>query len=78
MLADGRTAMMLMDTAGPMTGTRVLVEAAAGGVGTLLAKSGGAKVLAAAGARDKLALVRELGADVMADYSNPRLDGGGS
>ena len=74
MLADGRTAMMLMETAGPIMAERVLVEAAAGGVGTLLvqlAKAAGATVVAAAGGTAKLAVARELGADVVVDYLSP-------
>ncbi len=74
MLADGRTAVMLMETAGPVTGERVLVEAAAGGVGSLLvqlAKAAGANVVAAAGGTAKLALARDLGADVVVDYLSP-------
>ena len=51
------------------TGERVLIHAAAGGVGTLavqLAKRAGATVVASAGV-DKHALLRELGADVTLD-----------
>lgn len=36
LLADGRTARLLLETAAPAPGERVLVTAAAGGVGTLL------------------------------------------
>jgi Zinc-binding dehydrogenase len=49
----------------------VLVEAAAGGVGTLLvqlSRSRGTRVVAAAGGERKLALARELGAEVTVDY----------
>ncbi len=66
LLADGRTATLLMRTAEPKPGERVLVEAAAGGVGSLLvqlAKAAGAHVVAAAGGARKLDLARELGAD---------------
>ena len=52
LLADGRTATMLVRAAGLRDGERVLVEAAAGGVGTLLvqlARAAGARVVAAAG-----------------------------
>ncbi len=52
-------------------GEWVLIHAAAGGVGSAavqLAKSHGAKVIATAGTADKLAKVRELGADVAVDY----------
>jgi NADPH2:quinone reductase len=70
-LADGRTANMLVRNAGLRRGERVLVEAAAGGVGTLLvqlAHNAGAVVVAAAGDARKLALARELGAEVAVDY----------
>jgi NADPH2:quinone reductase len=71
LLADGRTATMLIRTAGISPGERVLIEAAAGGVGSLaiqLAKAAGARVIAAAGGERKLAVARELGADVTVDY----------
>jgi len=71
LLADGRTACMLVARAGIVAGERVLVEAAAGGVGTLLvqlARTGGATVVAAAGGERKLALARVLGADLTVDY----------
>jgi NADPH:quinone reductase len=71
LLADGRTATMLVDSAGVRSGERVLVEAAAGGVGTLLvqlAKNAGATVVAAAGGEQKLSLARDLGADWTTDY----------
>jgi NADPH2:quinone reductase len=48
-----------------------LVEAAAGGVGTLLlqlAQAAGAKVVAAAGGPRKLDVLRDLGPDVVVDY----------
>lgn len=71
LLADGRTAMMLLQAAGVRAGERTLVEAAAGGVGTLLvqlARAAGATVIAAAGGARKLKLARELGAAVAVDY----------
>ncbi|MFC0529580.1 zinc-binding dehydrogenase [Phytohabitans kaempferiae] len=74
LLADGRTATMLIHLAAPTAGERVLVEAAAGGVGTLavqLAKAAGARVVAAAGGENKLAVARSLGADVTVDYRDP-------
>jgi putative PIG3 family NAD(P)H quinone oxidoreductase len=52
-------------------GDHVLVHASAGGVGSAavqLAHRFGAKVIATAGSADKLARVRELGADVTVDY----------
>ena len=74
LLADGRTATMLLRAASPGPGERVLVEAAAGGVGSLLvqlAKAAGAHVVAAAGGTRKLGLARDLGADVTVDYREP-------
>jgi NADPH2:quinone reductase len=72
LLADGRTALSLIEAARMQPGERVLVEAAAGGVGSLLvqlARNAGAHVVAAAGGERKLALPRELGADAAVDYA---------
>lgn len=72
LLADGRTALALIRQAQPSAGDTVLVEAAAGGVGTLLvqlARNAGARVVALAGQQRKLALARQLGADIAVDYS---------
>ena len=74
LLADGRTAVMMLDAAGPRPGERVLVEAAAGGVGTLLvqlAKARGATVVAAAGGAHKTGIPLRLGADEAVDYREP-------
>jgi NADPH2:quinone reductase len=74
LLADGRTATLLCRAAAPQPGERVLVEAAAGGVGSLLvqlAKAAGAHVVAAAGGPRKLGLARALGADECVDYAEP-------
>jgi NADPH:quinone reductase len=71
LLADGRTATMLTHAAGLRPGDRVLVEAAAGGVGSLLvqlARAAGAYVVAAAGGARKVDVARELGADLAVDY----------
>jgi NADPH:quinone reductase len=71
LLADGRTAEMLMDLARPQAAETVLVEAAAGGVGSVLvqlARRSGARVIAAAGGERKLAVATELGADTAVDY----------
>jgi NADPH:quinone reductase len=71
LLADGRTAVGLLDQAGVRPGETVLIEAAGGGVGSLLvqlAKRAGAVVVAAAGGASKLELARRLGADVAVDY----------
>jgi NADPH2:quinone reductase len=73
LLNDGGTALGLFEGAGVREGERVLVEAAAGGLGSLLvqfAVSAGARVIGAARGADKLALVRELGAEAV-DYSTP-------
>ena len=72
LLADGRTALALAGRAELRAGETVLVEAAGGGVGTLLvqiARRAGARVVALAGQPRKLALARDLGADVTVDYS---------
>ncbi|WP_328612408.1 zinc-binding dehydrogenase [Amycolatopsis sp. NBC_00355] len=72
LLADGRTATGLIHATGVRPGDRVLVEAAAGGVGGLLvqlAKAAGASVVGAAGGPAKVA--RVLGADAVVDYSRP-------
>ena len=75
LLADGRTALALADRAGLSSGDTVLIEAAAGGVGTLLvqiARNAGARVVALAGQPRKLAIARDLGADLAVGY---RLEG---
>jgi len=74
LLADGRTAVAVMDSAQIAAGDTVLVEAAAGGVGTLLvqlARNAGARVVALASQERKLATARALGADLAIDYSTP-------
>ena len=74
LLADGRTAMSLMRAAEVRPDETVLVEAAAGGVGSLLvqlAAGAGARVVAAAGGERKLRVARELGADETVDYTEP-------
>ncbi|RSN46719.1 MULTISPECIES: zinc-binding dehydrogenase [Actinomadura] len=74
LLADGRTAAMLLRAAPPRPGERVLVEAAAGGVGTLLvqlAKAAGAVVVAAVGGPRKADVARRVGADEVVDYREP-------
>jgi NADPH2:quinone reductase len=68
---DGATALGLMDLVAVQPGERVLITAAAGGMGVLLVRlalAAGAKVVGAARGDRKLALVRELGADAV-DYS---------
>jgi NADPH2:quinone reductase len=74
LLADGRTAVGLIQRASLRGGETVLVEAAAGGVGTLLvqlARDAGARVIALAGGERKLTVARALGAQVAIDYLEP-------
>ncbi|HJQ47407.1 MAG TPA: zinc-binding dehydrogenase [Amycolatopsis sp.] len=74
LLADGRTATALIHAAGVREGDRVLVEAAAGGVGSLLvqlARNAGAHVVAVAGGARKVALAADLGAQHAFDNSSP-------
>ena len=74
LLADGRTAIGLAEAARPAAGEWVLVEAAGGGVGSLLVQlcvAAGARVVAAAGGKAKLALAAEFGAEVLVDYTQP-------
>jgi NADPH:quinone reductase len=64
LLADGRTATMLAEAAAVGAGERVLILAAAGGVGTLLvqlARAAGASVVGAVGSDRKRAVVEALG-----------------
>jgi NADPH2:quinone reductase len=61
----------LLERAGLTAGETLLVHAAAGGVGSAAVQLGvamGARVIATAGSAAKLALCRELGADVAIDY----------
>ncbi|WP_433466597.1 zinc-binding dehydrogenase [Spirillospora sp. CA-128828] len=72
--SDGSTAQGLTEKAGIGPGDWALVEAAAGGVGSLLvqlARSAGARVIGAARGARKLDLIRELGAEAAVDYSEP-------
>lgn len=74
LLADGRTATTLIEAVGVHPGDRVLVEAAAGGVGSLLvqlASRTGARVIGAAGGPRKVELLTDLGADLAVDYRLP-------
>jgi NADPH:quinone reductase len=74
-LADGRTAMLLVGAAAIRPGETVLVEAAAGGVGSLLvqlARGAGACVIGAVGSEHKLQVARELGANDVVDYTDTR------
>lgn len=73
---QGLSAYHILKTMGRLEdGESVLVHAAAGGVGTIavqLAKLFGAgKVIATASSEEKLALAREMGADVCINYTEP-------
>lgn len=72
LMVQGLTAHVLLQQA-PATGKRVLVSAAAGGVGSVLVqlarRNGAAQVIAAASSEDKRAFARSLGADSAVDYT---------
>ncbi|MEH7416303.1 NADPH:quinone oxidoreductase family protein [Neobacillus drentensis] len=73
---QGLSAYHILKTMGRLEkGESVLVHAAAGGVGTIavqLAKLFGAgKIIATASSEEKLALAREMGADVLINYTEP-------
>lgn len=74
LMVQGLTALHLVRQA-PPGGKTVLVNAAAGGVGSLLVqmarRSGARRVVAAAGSSEKLAIARDIGADAGADYTQP-------
>jgi NADPH:quinone reductase len=77
LLADGRTALALAGRASLRAGETVVIEAAGGGVGTLLvqiARHAGARVVALAGQPRKLAIARDLGADLTVNYSHDGWD----
>ena len=73
LLGTGRTSVGLVETAGIGKGDTVLVESAAGAVGAQviqLARAAGAeRVIGLARGAEKLALVKELGADIAVDYT---------
>ncbi|MGP3915739.1 NmrA family NAD(P)-binding protein [Nonomuraea sp. 10N515B] len=74
LLADGRTAVGLSRAAAPQPGEWVLVEAAGGGVGSLLvqlARAAGARVIGAASSAGKRDLAASLGAELTVDYTDP-------
>lgn len=70
---QGTTAQLMMARlTGQLAGKTVLINAAAGGVGSLLvqlAKLNGARVIAASSSADKLRIAHSLGADVTIDYT---------
>lgn len=76
LLVQGLTAYgVLHDAAKVRKGERVLVQAAAGGVGSLLvqlAKSAGAGLVIGTSSGGKEEFVRSLGADIAIDYTLPR------
>jgi NADPH2:quinone reductase len=72
LLADGRTALALLEAVAPQPGETVLVLAAGGGVGSLLvqlAAGAGARVVAAASGARKARLAIDLGAAGAVDYA---------
>jgi NADPH:quinone reductase len=74
LLADGRTAIGLTRAAAPAPGEWVLVEAAGGGVGSLLVqltRAAGARVIGAASRPHKRQLADDLGAELTVDYTRP-------
>jgi NADPH:quinone reductase-like Zn-dependent oxidoreductase/nucleoside-diphosphate-sugar epimerase len=74
LLADGRTAVGLARAAALRPGEWVLVEAAGGGVGSLLvqlARAAGARVIGAASSAAKRELATSLGAELTVDYTDP-------
>jgi NADPH2:quinone reductase len=77
LLLQGLTAMALVRNCARLEqGETVVVEAAAGGTGTLsvqLAKHAGAKVIGLASSEEKRALVERLGADATVDSRSPDL-----
>ncbi|MFC4052015.1 zinc-binding dehydrogenase [Actinomadura syzygii] len=74
LLHDAVTALSVFETAEVKAGQTVLVVGATGGMGVLLvqlAHAEGARVAAAARGARKLELARELGAEIVLDYSEP-------
>lgn len=74
LLADGRTSVALIRAAEVQPGDVCLVEAAAGGLGSLLVqlvRDAGGRVVAAVGGDRKVAVAERLGADVVVDYRRP-------
>ncbi len=72
---QGLSAYHILKTSGRLArGESVLVHAAAGGVGTLAVQMakllGAGKVIATASTREKLELARDLGADVLVNYTD--------
>lgn len=73
MIGTGRTTMGILQFAGLGPDSVALIPAAAGGIGTLLvqyARHTGATVIGLAGGPEKVARVRENGADLSVDYKD--------
>lgn len=73
-VGTGRTALGILELEPPVKADVVLVPSAAGGLGWLLVQAAaavGATVVAAAGGPDRVAALDALGAQVVADYSDP-------
>lgn len=74
-IGTGRTTLIALDLAKVTEGDVVLVTAAAGGIDNLLVRAAGrhlgATVIGLAGGAEKVTRVRELGADIAVDYSEP-------
>ena len=74
LLGTGGTALGLVEAAAVGEGDTVLVESAAGAVGLLSAQlaraAGAARVIGLAGGAEKVALVKEFGADAAIDYTD--------
>jgi NADPH2:quinone reductase len=74
LIHDGTTAIGILEPTNLRRGEWVLITAAAGGMGLLLvqlARAAGARVIGAARGERKLAAVRELGAELAVDYTEP-------
>ncbi|MFE5481801.1 zinc-binding dehydrogenase [Streptomyces sp. NPDC056527] len=74
MIGTGRTTLGILQFTELGPDSIAVVPAAAGGIGTLLvqyAKNAGATVIGLAGGPEKVALVRENGADLAVDYKQP-------
>ena len=75
MIGTGRTTMGILQFAELGPDSVALIPAAAGGIGTLLvqyARHTGATVIGLAGGPEKVARVREMGADLAVDYTDGR------
>jgi NADPH2:quinone reductase len=74
LMVQGLSALYLVKQA-PPKGKSVLINAAAGGVGTFLVqmakRAGASRVIAAASSQEKLDFARSLGADIGIDYTQP-------